>query len=143
MLDFRLTLYSSQRRALEGRLETAEKNGNLRSVRRISAILSLSEGLLKEEIAAILRVSAESVRLWLNAFLIEGVQGIELKRPPGRPSKLTKTERRELAGIIDEGPAEAGFLSNCWRTPMIQHLIHERYGVFYDVHYLSQLQNLN
>ncbi len=139
MLDFRLTLYSSQRKALESRLRAAEKGGNLRSVKRILAILSLSEGLLKEEIAAILKVSAESVRLWLNAFLIEGVQGIELKRPPGRPSKLTKTEKKEIADIIDKGPAEACFLSNCWRTPMIQHLIYEKYGVFYDVHYISQL----
>lgn len=139
MLDFRLTLYSSQRKALESRLRKAKQDGNLRSAKRIFAILSLSEGLFKEEIAAILKVSAESVRLWLNAFLIEGVQSIELKRPPGRPSKLTKTEKKELSGIIDKGPAEAGFLSNCWRTPMIQHLIYGKYGVFYDVHYISQL----
>jgi len=30
-------------------------------------------------------------------------------------------------------------VGNCWRSPMIQHLIHERFGVFYAVHYISQL----
>lgn len=139
MLDFRLTLYSSQRKALENRLNAAQQGGDLRSVKRILAILSLSEGLAEKQIATTLKVSAESVRLWLWAFLIKGVQGIEPKKPPGRPSKLTKTQKKELADIIDKGPAEAGFLSNCWRTPMIQHLIYEKYGVFYNVYYISQL----
>jgi transposase len=47
----------------------------------------------------------------------------------GRPSKLTKTQRRELAELIDKGPAQAGFPGACWRSSMIQTLIHERWGI--------------
>lgn len=139
MLNFRLTLYSSQRKALENRLRSAEQCGNLRSAKRILAILSLSEGLSKVEIATMLKVSTETVRLWLRAFLLRGVLGTDVKRPPGKPSKLTKSQKKELGKIIDQGPLKAGFIGNCWRSPMIQHIIYEKFGVFYSVHYISQL----
>ena len=34
---------------------------------------------------------------------------------------------------------KAGFTSACWRSPIIQQLIYERFGVFYNVFYLAQL----
>jgi transposase len=44
---------------------------------------------------------------------------------------------------MDEGPIQAGFRSACWRSPMIQPLIDERFGVFSNVFYSAQLlQNL-
>jgi len=106
---------------------------------RILSILAIAEGICQEQVADTLQVSVESIRLWLRTFLLHGVQGIATKKSPGRPPKLTKTQKRELAVIIDKGPAEAGFLSNCWRSPMLQHLIYERYGISYSVHYISQL----
>jgi len=139
MLNFRFTLYSSQKKALTTRLRSAERLGNIRLVKKIIAILSLAEGLPTVKIGNLLHVSAESVRLWLGAFLLQGINSIEIKKSPGRPPKLTKTQKKELAEIIDKGPSEAGFLSNCWRSPMIQNLIYEKYRVFYSVHYISQL----
>ena len=139
MLNFRLTLYSSQKRALIKKLRSAEQLGNIRLAKRILSIFLIAEGYLPEGIGNLLQVSGESVRLWLNAFLLQGISGLETNKSPGRPPKLTKTQKKELAKIIDKGPAEAGFPSNCWRSPMIQHLIYEKYGVFYCVHYISQL----
>ena len=40
--------------------------------------------------------------------------------------------------LIKEGPEKLGFPGSCWRTPMLQHLIKERFGVFYSVKYLSE-----
>jgi transposase len=139
MLDFRLTLYASQKKALKKRLKAAEKMGDIRLIKRILAILSLSEGVSKEEIASILEVSLEAVRLWLQAFILRGVGSLWIKKPPGKPSKLTKSQKKELANIIDQGPAQAGFIGNCWRSPMIQQLIWDKFGVSYSVHYISQL----
>ena len=139
MLDFRLTLHRLQKEALKKRLETARNSGNIRLLNRVLAILAIAEGIRHEQIDATLRVSVESIRLWLNAFLLDGVRNLYPKKSPGRPPKLTKTQKRELTAIIDKGPSEAGFLSSCWRSPMIQHLIYEKYGIFYSVHYISQL----
>ena len=139
MLNFRLNLHSSQKDVLKTKLNTARKLGNMRLVNRILSIIALAEGIRQQQIANILQISEESIRLWLCAFLLHGVRGLETKQPPGRPPKLTKKQKKELAAIIDKGPAQAGFLSNCWRSPMIQHLIYDKFGVFYSVHYISQL----
>lgn len=139
MLNFRLTLYPSQKKAMTRRLKSAEQLGNIRTVKRILAILLLCDGLSKKEIASILKVSVESVRLWLLAFLLRGLQGLEIKKPPGKRSRLTKSQKEELAKIIDQGPAKAGFTGNCWRSPMIRHLIYEKFGIYYSVFYISQL----
>ena len=37
------------------------------------------------------------------------------------------------------GPEKMGFSGACWRTPMIQHLILEKFGVYYSARYLSEL----
>lgn len=139
MLDFRLTLHRSQKGALERRLKTGRNLGDIRLVNRILSILAIAEGICQQQVANTLQVSVESIRLWLSAFLLNGIGGLEAKKSPGRPPKLNKTQKKELAEIIDKGPAEAGFLSNCWRSPMIQNLIYEKYGIFYSVHYISQL----
>jgi transposase len=139
MLNFRLALHSSQKQLLEKSLKTARNLGNMRLANRILAILAIAEGICQKQVADILKVSDESIRVWLCAFLLYGLRGLQTKKAPGRPPKLTKTEKKQLAVIIDKGPAAAGFLSNCWRSPMIQDLIYEKYGIFYSVHYISQL----
>jgi transposase len=57
----------------------------------------------------------------------------------GRPSKLTKTQKSELYKIIEAGPDTAGYPGGCWRSPMIQHLIQKKFGVFFSVKYVAEL----
>jgi len=139
MLNFRLTLHCSQKEALKTRLKTSRNLGNMRSVNRILSILAIAEGICQHQVANTLQVSEEAIRLWVCTFLLHGVRGLETKKSPGRPPKLTKKQKKELAAIIAKGPSEAGFLSNCWRSPMIQHLIYEKFAISYSVHYISQL----
>ena len=140
MLHFRLNLSGHQRQALYRRLSTARQRGDHRVAPRVLAMLALGEGHTIEQTAHLFQVSAQSVRNWLQRLLHKGVAGIvQFKKPPGRRAKLSKTQRRELSVLLDAGPSAAGFTGNCWRSPMIQHLIEQRFGVLYSVHYLSEL----
>jgi len=120
-------------------LKNAEHKGDLRTVKRVNSVLALVEGFTRSAIADILNVCEESIRLWFTAFLLKGPSGIKSNTPPGRPPKLTKTQKTQLDQIITMGPVAAGYPGACWRSPMIQHLIHERFGVFYSVGYIVQL----
>jgi len=120
-------------------LHHAQNNGDVRTAKRIMAIFAVADGTIYSVIAATLKVSEESIRLWVNAFLLYGLEGLKINKPSGRPPKLTKTQRKELDKLITEGPTKAGFSGACWRSPMIQLLIYERFGVQYSVHYISQL----
>lgn len=139
MLSFHLGLSSEQRAELEVELEKARQAGDLAWVNRVLSILLFAEGLVVREIARVLRASGEAVRTWFKRYLVNGARGLRAKKSPGRPPKLCKTQRRQLAELIDQGPAKAGFAGNCWRSPMIQQLIQERFGVFYNARYISEL----
>jgi transposase len=139
MLPFRLTIDSSYLRMLERMLRSARQRGNLRQARRVEAIVGLSRCHDIEAVASVLGVSAQTVTAWVRCFLIYGPKGLVVKTSPGRPPKLTKAQRHELGRIIDAGPAEAGYSGGCWRSPMIQDVIQQRFGVVYNVHYISQL----
>ena len=139
MTNIRITLINDTRKKLEKLLRAAKNRGDLATVKRIIAILAVVEWYTYLSVSVILKVSEESIRNWVKAFLLKGPEGLISKKSPGRPSKLTKSQKRELDKIITEGPVGAGFPGACWRSPMIQSLIEERFGVFYSVYYIAQL----
>ena len=124
---------------LQERLQQGYKMGQLRLVKRIHALLYIIDGKPVTEVAARMQWSAEAVRNYVKGFLLKGVDSLKYKRPPGRPPKLTKTQRKELAELIDAGPEAAGYDCGCWDSPLIQDLISTRYKVEYTPQYVAQL----
>jgi transposase len=100
---------------------------------------SVSEGLPYDVIASTLNVIEKTVIRRVETFLLQGPDGLKSQNSPGRKPKLTKSQKKELSGIISRGPSKAGFPGACRRSPMIQTLIYDRFGVFYAVNYIAQL----
>jgi transposase len=67
------------------------------------------------------------------------VASLQYRKAPGRPPKLTKTQRKELAELVKAGPEAAGYTTGCWTTVLIQDLILQQFGVEYHPHYLCEL----
>jgi transposase len=108
-------------------------------VKRLHALLAIAEGMTVHEVSQMLDLGEQTVRDYLNRFLWQGVASFVYKRPPGRPAKLTKTQRKELTALIEAGPQAAGSPSGCWSAPIIQDLIHRHFGVEYHPHYICTL----
>lgn len=143
LVSFTLHLSPLTRKHLYRHLQQAYASGALRLVKRIHALLALAEAMSVRDVAEMLHLGEQTVRDYRNRFLLNRMASLTYKRPPGRPSKLTKTQRRELAELIKAGPQAAGYTSGCWNTPMMQDLIQTRFGVLYHPHYLATfLHNL-
>ena len=139
MLQFYLKLNKNSIATLEKAAKAAKYAGDAVKTTRILSILMLRQGTTIQAIAKILKVTGETIRSWVKKYLTSGVIGLNSKKSPGRPSKLTKAQRKKLSQIIDAGPSEAGFAGGCWRTPMIQLIIQQEFGVLFNVHYISEL----
>jgi transposase len=141
MLYFRLILSPIQKTQLIKSLENARHKGDLTVVNRILAVLAYASPQNSvEDIANLLHISTEFIRTWVKKYMQSGIKRVTFReRPPGRPNKLTKTQRKELSKYLEQGPQKAGFPGACWRTPMIQELILNKFGTFYNVRYISQL----
>ena len=139
MCCMRFIMSPSSRKEVEHHLKTAQHLGKLRQVKYLLAILAIVDGQSLAQIALTLRVHTKTIATWVRVFCCYGLRGAPPQKPTGRPPKLTPTQQAELATLIDEGPVKAGFSGACWRSPMIQQLIYDRFGVFYNVFYIAQL----
>jgi len=139
MCAFRVTVSRRSRRALARQLNTAQQFGQLHEVKCLRTALALTEGQSCAQVAVTLRVTPKTVHQWVHRFLVAGLKGLRRKKPTGRPPQRTKTQKHILAERLDEGPVQAGLASACWRSPMIQPLLHERFGVYDHVFDIAQL----
>jgi transposase len=139
MCCFRFTLSAAYRKAVECRMKTAQRLGQLRQVKYYLAILAVVDGQSVAQVALVLRVHEKTVATWIPAFCCYGLPGAPRTKPPGRPPTLTPTQKADRATLLDEGPVQAGFSGACWRSPMIQQPICDRFGVYYHVFSIAQL----
>jgi transposase len=139
MLNFRLTITTDQRQALDRKLTAAKQPGDLRLIKFILAVFAVVHYQDTAQAAQVLQLSLAQVERYVHQFLCYGVRGVALKPSTGRRRKLTKAQRQELCRLIEAGPQACGLSGACWRSPMIQQLIKERFGVFYSVFYIAEL----
>lgn len=139
MCSVRFTISASYRKEVERHLKTAQHLGHVRQVKYLLAILAVMDGQSFAQVALVLRVHEKTVATWVHVLCCYGIQGAPRTKPTGRPPKLTPTQKAALATLIEEGPVKAGFRGACWRSPMIQQLIYERFGAYYNVFYIAQL----
>ena len=109
----------------------ARKTHNVKQRQRYDIIRLYLCRRAKPEIAAILDLSLTQVYLIVNRYKEAGVEGLALKRPPGRQRKLTDEQETELYHIITEKlPKEVGLHPYCnWTAPLACQYVKEHYGV--------------
>jgi transposase len=139
LMSFTLHLYSITRKQLYRRLQQAYASGSLKLVKRLHALLALAQGQSVSDVAEMLALGEQTVRDYRNQYLCKGMASLVYKAPPGRPSKLSKTQRQQLAEWIKASPQDVGYTSGCWNTPMVQDLIQRHFGVAYHPHYIATL----
>jgi len=104
----RITLTKETIKRLEDEEKRAKRRGNYRVLRRLVAIRLLITGMGVEPIATAFGLAEQTIRNWWHAFLQKGVSSLRYKKPPGRPSRLSKSQKKELKQILEAGPQEIG-----------------------------------
>ena len=139
MLIFRLRITNKQEVELEKKLKVNQKLGKIRESKQIMALLAISKGVEIKEVAKVLQITEEIINKYVRNYLVRGIESINKGKSPGRPGKLNKRQKEELAEIIEKGPQTARFSGGCWRSPMIVELIRKKYSVKYSVFYIAEL----
>jgi transposase len=138
-MNIRISLNRSLRQTVTERLQDAYRGGQVRLVRRIHALLCVIEGKPVDEVAALLNLGAQTIRDYVNGFLYRGVVTLTYQKPPGRPTKLTRAQRKELPALIKAGPEAAGYTTGCLSAVLIQDLNLHTFGVQVHPHYICAL----
>ena len=107
--------------------------------RRQRAIALLKEGHAPVEVARLLGVDRRSVRRWNAAYRRRGAGGLAARPAPGRPSKLTGRQRRQLERMLLRGATASGFESDLWTCPRVAEVIRRGFGISYHVDHIGRL----
>jgi transposase len=135
----RITFQKETVKQLQQELQKAYVAGDLRRVRRISVLLSISQGTVLTAILMTWGIVRQTAYNWLEAFARERWESLTYRKPAGRPARLTKTQKQRLYETVKAGPEAAGYETGCWTTCLIQDWIYQHDGVLYSRFYVSEL----
>ena len=117
----------------------AVQRGQSRLIRHITALLEVGAGVPVAAVAERVGVSPSTVYRWLQAFLLRRGDSLRYGTAPGRPSKLTPTQKARLKDLVAAGPLAAGYPTGCWSGVLLQDLIYRAFGRLYNAHYVCAL----
>jgi transposase len=113
-----------------GGLDAAERAR--REQVRLAAAELIEAGASDREVARHFRVSRMSVNRWRRALAAGGRAALASKGAGGVKCKLTPAQLRELATLLDAGPAVQGWDEDqCWTLARITEVVYRRFGVEY------------
>ncbi|MDQ3231204.1 MAG: IS630 family transposase [Pseudobdellovibrionaceae bacterium] len=135
----KITASSARIAQLHSKMNRAKEDADISCMRRCQGLIGVLMGKTYRDVSCLIGVSEETLRLWINAYLVDGIRSVISRRSPGRPSKLTKSQKSLIKKVIKSGPEAAGYTSGCWNCAMIQDYIYRTFAVLYSVNYIAQL----
>ena len=136
---FRITFSKTKVKRLQQELDRAYQRGDKRAIRHVSVLLMIGCQVALETILSTWNVSQQTVYNWLNGFLAYQFDSLEYQRAPGRPPRLTKSQKRDLSKWIEAGAEACGYPTGCWTSVLIQDLIYQKFHVIYNRFYVCEL----
>src|SRR5690349_574254 len=107
-MEMTVTFSAATVKVLVEARQVAFRLSDLALVKRTTALLELGERRRVPEVAARLGVSVATLYRWLHAFILQGIESLRPRRSPGRPPKLTPTQKARLYDLVVAGPLAAG-----------------------------------
>lgn len=103
------------------------KTASVRS--RCEMILLSGERLSPPEIAKRVRLSNRTVRRAIDRYEAEGVAGLDDKRIPGRPPRVTAAYLAQLEQWVERNPRELGLPFSNWTTANLADYMAQQTGI--------------
>ena len=88
--------------------QRALRRGERRVVERVSALLLLADGQPVAVVAERLGRGQATIYAWLRTFMADRLASLVYRRSPGRPPKLTPSQKQRLSALVSAGPEAAG-----------------------------------
>ena len=116
---------------LRDRLDDVE---HAKAAKRLMIALAYIDGVSVDTLSDRYGLPPSTIYYWLDRFQRRPIEdAIEDERRPGRPSKLTDTERNTFEGILRKTPSEAGYDADEWSPELAQRYLEETFDVHYSV----------
>ena len=107
--------------------------------RRLRGVDFLREDFSLSEIARRIGCHPSSVMRWRDALQHGGRKALRPKPIPGRPSRLSRRQKKRLIHHLLQGSLAHGYRTDLWTTLRIAELIRRKFGVRYHRDHVGRL----
>jgi transposase len=116
------------------------KASSTKAAKRLMIALAYADGVSVEVLSKRYDIPRATVYSWLDQFEHQSIdEAIEDEPRPGRPSKLTASQRERLSDDLAESPAELGYDASEWTPELAQSHIERAYNVTYSLGHVRRL----
>lgn len=124
-----------------GELEAAlEEVEGKRETQRLMVAILYKRGPSVPMIAEWFDMRERTIYDWLDRLEERPIEdAITDDHRPGRPPKLTGTDREAFEKAVNKPPAESGYEQPAWSTALAQRFIREEFGVEYSQRHVQRL----
>ncbi len=106
-----IKLSRAEQRKLNAFLKTTK---DAKTYRAVLGVLLRAQGKTAEDAAITLGVTRKQVFKWCARYRQNGIDGLKLSTPPGRPAVRGKKAKKRLPALLRKQPAEFGYLKRKW-----------------------------
>jgi transposase len=109
-------------------------------VLRLIVALNYKHGLTQTEIAEQYGVTRKTVYNWLKRLESRPIrEAITDDDRPGRPPKLSATQRERFCRSLNDSPRAAGYNADYWTPSLVQRFVREEFDVEYSIPHVRRL----
>jgi transposase len=119
--------------------DLARRCGNANRSRRLLSLAAVYDGMSRTEAARIGGMDRQTLRHWVLRFNADGPDGLVDRWTRGPARRLSESQLRELATIVETGPDMQSDGVVGWRRVDLQAVIKQRFGVEYGERWVSQI----
>ena len=112
--------------------QLAKASNDANQTRRLLALAVIYDGGRRGDAAAVGGVGLQVIRDWVLRFNAEGPAGLIDGKAPGKPPKLSDSQRQALAQRVESGPIPAVHGVVRWRLKDLTRWLFEAFGVSLD-----------
>lgn len=99
--------------------------------RRVETVNLVLSGHSAADLSRNMGCHANTIIRWVKTADEQGFEALHDRKKPGRPSRLSAEQRKEVDGVLQEEPSSHQY--NVWDGPAISDFIRRTYGINYTV----------
>jgi transposase len=107
--------------------------------RRWRALELLRKKMSLHAVARRIGCAASSVKRWRDAWRSGGKSALRVRKSPGRPPKLTASQKKRLVRLLTRGATAQGYRTELWTTARVAEVIEREFGVAYHRDHVGRL----
>jgi transposase len=106
---------------------------------RLAVVLHVLRGASAYEASRAFGFSSRTIEYWVKRLASNGLNGLWDGKHPGRPSRLSASQKQRLRKELQRSPRDKGYDQNLWDGVLLSHHLEKTYSISLSVRQCQRL----